>query len=237
MTDYLEELLSRLSWPQEEEQEAGWQSLPAISLPAWRWDGAEIPEADGAGQPDGAGPSQLPGLEESDGLSPDWLMEARALSAGNGEGDAPARGGTWEALAGEERTWSETLDQDSPVNDGAGTQTGAEEDAEAAQQALTDQIQSRRRPALLERALQLERTVGRAGDLIAQRQGGARSVSLAVPGRPGALGEGAMDSGRAESGMGSVGAGEGLSHTDQARLVDQAFQRDSRRYDRGFSLY
>ncbi len=77
------------------------------------------------------------------------------------------------------------------------------------------------RPALLKRAERLERMVQQA-----QREGGAvRSTGMS---------EGGMDlphrAGRQPGGWPERGE-------DHAAAVDRAFQRDSRRYDQGFSLY
>ena len=77
------------------------------------------------------------------------------------------------------------------------------------------------RPALLEQAERLERTVGQArGGAAAVRSARVETGELTTPGRAGRRPWGWSERGE-----------------DPAAAVDRAFQRDSRRYDQGFALY
>ena len=100
---------------------------------------------------------------------------------------------------------------------------------------LLEQIRSWRRPALLQQAQDLERQAGQALALAQDRRSRVLAPALTLPSRGQAsfssqTGEGS--GGRQNSGGAAWTGGE-----EQARLIDRAFQRDSRRYDRGFSLY
>lgn len=88
-------------------------------------------------------------------------------------------------------------------------------------------------PALLEQLRQFDRTQASL-DALNHSQGGG-SLTSRVPGRlpdtgtqydPASLGDSPL-----------AAAAAAAREEDQARAVDRAFQRDSRRYDRGFSLY
>lgn len=88
-------------------------------------------------------------------------------------------------------------------------------------------------PALLEQLRQFDRTQASL-DALSRSQGGG-SLTSRTSGRlpetgtqydPASLGDSPL-----------AAAAAAAREEDQARAVDRAFQRDSRRYDRGFSLY
>lgn len=88
-------------------------------------------------------------------------------------------------------------------------------------------------PALLEQLRQFDRTQASL-DALSRSQGGG-SLAARTSGRlpdtgtqydPASLGDSPL-----------AAAAAAAREEDQARAVDRAFQRDSRRYDRGFSLY
>lgn len=88
-------------------------------------------------------------------------------------------------------------------------------------------------PALLEQLRQFDRTQASL-DALSRSQGGS-SLTSRTSGRlpetgtqydPASLGDSPL-----------AAAAAAAREEDQARAVDRAFQRDSRRYDRGFSLY
>lgn len=217
MTDYLEELLDLL--PQEDEEDAAeiWETQ-AASLP--------LPKALEAEAPEGA-----PELPER--------MAAETMDTGEG-GE-----GSWQ-----EREPAPVLDtalnQEVSLSDSSGEMkqafvSGGErpvmgEDGPAETGAvLLEQVRSRNRPVLLRQAQDLERQVVQAQALAQDRRSRSLASALAIPSR-----------GQASSPFRTAersGGGQPISRDswpggeNPARLVDRAFQRDSRRYDRGFSLY
>ena len=216
MRDYLEELLDLLT--QEDEEAAGvWETQTASLI---------LPKALEAEALEGA-------LELPEGVT--------VGDAGSGESG--------------ERLWLErelvpgldtTLDQDAALSDSAGKldealASGGErpvmgEDGPAeAGAVLLEQIRSRRRPALLQQAQDLERQAGQALALAQDRRSRVLAPALTLPSR----GQASFPSQTAEENGGgqSTGGAALPDGEDQARLIDRAFQRDSRRYDRGFSLY
>ena len=216
MRDYLEELLDLLT--QEDEEAAGVWETQAVSLILPKALEAEAPERalelpEGVTVGDaGSGESgERPWLERElvPGLdtAPD---QNAALSDSPGELD--------EALAsGGERP---VMGEDGPAETGA---------------VLLEQIRSRSRPALLQQAQDLERQAGQAQALVQDRRSRSLASALALPSR----GQASFPSQMAEGNGGGQNAGGTAwpGGEDQARLIDRAFQRDSRRYDRGFSLY
>ena len=100
---------------------------------------------------------------------------------------------------------------------------------------LLEQVRSRRRPVLLQQAQDLERQAGQAQALAQDRRSRSLAPALTLPSR----GQASFPSQTAEGNGGGQSAGGAAwpGGEDQARLIDRAFQRDSRRYDRGFSLY
>ena len=217
MRDYLEELLDLLTQEDEEEAAGVWETQTASLI---------LPKALEAEAPEGA-------LELPEGVT--------VGDAGSGESG--------------ERLWLErelvpgldtTLDQDAALSDSAGEldealASGGErpvmgEDGPAeAGAVLLEQIRSRRRPALLQQAQDLERQAGQALALAQDRRSRVLAPALTLPSR----GQASFPSQTAEENGGgqSTGGAAWPDGEDQARLIDRAFQRDSRRYDRGFSLY
>ena len=217
MRDYLEELLDLLTQEDEEEAAGVWETQ-AVSLILPKALEAEAPERElelpegvTAGDAGSGESGERPWLERElvPGLDTALDQDA-ALSDSTGELD--------EALAsGGERP---VMGEDGPAEAGA---------------VLLEQIRSRRRPALLQQAQELERQAGQAQALAQNRQSRSLAPALTRPSR----GQASFSS---QTGEGSGGGqnSSGAAWTggeEQARLIDRAFQRDSRRYDRGFSLY
>lgn len=229
MRDYLEELLDLLT--QEDEEAAGvWETQTASLI---------LPEALEAEAPEGA-------LEVPEG------MAAKGVSSGDG-GDRPwleREPAPEPALDLEEIETvpglDAALDQDAAISDspseldralasgGERPVIGEDGPAEAGA-VLLEQIRSRRRPALLQQAQELERQAGQAQALAQNRRSRSLAPALALPSR----GQASFPSQTAEGNGGGQSAGGAAwpGGEDQVRLIDRAFQRDSRRYDRGFSLY
>ena len=230
MRDYLEELLDLLTQEDEEEAAGVWKTQTASlilpkALEVEAPEGAlEVPEGVAAGEADsGKGgerlrlerepaPEPTLDLEEIEtvpGLDAALDQEA-ALSGSPGELD--------EALAsGGERP---VVGEDGPAEAGA---------------VLLEQVRSQRRPVLLQQAQNLERQAGQAQALAQDRRSRSLASALALPSR----GQVPFPSQTAEGNGGGQSAGGAAlpGGEDQVRLIDRAFQRDSRRYDRGFSLY
>ena len=100
---------------------------------------------------------------------------------------------------------------------------------------LLEQVRSRKRPVLLQQAQELERQAGQAQALAQNRPSRSLAPALTRPSR----GQASFSSQTGEGSGGGQNSG-GAAWTggeEQARLIDRAFQRDSHRYDRGFSLY
>lgn len=217
MRDYLEELLDLLTQEDEEEAAGVWETqtasliLPEV-LEAEAPEGAlEVPEEVAAGDTGSGESGERPWLERELVPGLDTALDQNAaLSDSPGELD--------EALAsGGERP---VMGEDGPAEAGA---------------VLLEQIRSRRRPALLQQAQDLERQAGQALALAQDRRSRVLAPALTLPSR----GQASFPSQTAEENGGGQSAGRAAlpDGEDQARLIDRAFQRDSRRYDRGFSLY
>ena len=230
MRDYLEELLDLLTQEDEEEAADVWEAQTASLI---------LPKALEAEAPEGA-------LELPEG------MAAKGVSSGDG-GDRPwleREPAPETALDLEEiETVPEldaALDQDAALSGSPGEldealASGGErpvvgEDGPAeAGAVLLEQVRSRRRPVLLQQAQNLERQAGQAQALAQDRRSRSLASALALPSR----GQVPFPSQTAEGNGGGQSAGGAAwpGGEDQVRLIDRAFQRDSRRYDRGFSLY
>lgn len=230
MRDYLEELLDLLTQEDEEEAADVWEAQTASLI---------LPKALEAEAPEGA-------LELPEG------MAAKGVSSGDG-GDRPwleREPAPEPALDLEEiETVPEldaALDQDAALSDSTGELDGAlasggerpvmgADGPAGAGAVLLEQIRSRRRPALLQQAQDLERQAGQALALAQDRRSRVLAPALTLPSR----GQASFPSQTAEGNGGGRSAGGAAwpGGEDQARLIDRAFQRDSRRYDRGFSLY
>lgn len=216
MRDYLEELLDLLT--QEDEEDAGVWETQAVSLilpkalEAEVPEGAlELPEGVAAGDTDSGEGVERPWLEREPMPVLDAALDQEAaLSGSPGELDGAFASGGERPVVGE----------DGPAEAGA---------------VLLEQVRSRRRPVLLQQAQNLERQAGQAQALAQDRRSRALTSALALPSRV----QGSFSSQTAErSGVWQSARGTAWpGGEDQARLIDRAFQRDSRRYDRGFSLY
>ena len=229
MRDYLEELLDLLT--QEDEEAAGvWETQTASlilpkALEAEAPEGAlEVPEGVAAGEADSGKGGERLRLEREPAPEPTLDLEEietvpgldAALDQEAAIPDSP--GELDEALAsGGERP---AMGEDGPTEAGA---------------VLLEQIRSRRRPVLLQQAQDLERQAGQVQALAQDRRSRSLAPALALPSR----GQASFPSQMAEGNGGGQNAGGTAwpGGEDQARLIDRAFQRDSRRYDRGFSLY
>lgn len=217
MRDYLEELLDLLTQEDEEEAAGVWETQTASlilpkALEAEALERAlELPEGMAAGDADSGKGGERPWLERE--LVPELdaaLDQEAALSDSTGELDEALSSGGERPVIGE----------DGPAEAGA---------------VLLEQIRSRRRPALLQQAQDLERQAGQALALAQDRRSRVLAPALTLPSR----GQASFPSQTAEENGGgqSTGGAALPDGEDQARLIDRAFQRDSRRYDRGFSLY
>lgn len=216
MRDYLEELLDLLT--QEDEEAAGVCETQVVSLILPKALEAEaperaleLPEGVAAGDTGSGESGERPWLERElvPGLDTALDQDA-ALSDSTGELD--------EALAsGGERP---VMGEDGPTEAGV---------------VLLEQVRNRERPVLLQQAQALERRAAQAQALTQDRRSRALTSALALPSRV----QGSFSSQTAErSGVWQSARGTAWpGGEDQARLIDRAFQRDSRRYDRGFSLY
>ena len=230
MRDYLEELLDLLTQEDEEEAADVWETQTASLI---------LPKALEAEAPEGA-------LELPEG------MAAKGVSSGDG-GDRPwleREPAPEPALDLEEMETvpglDAALDQDAAISDspseldralasgGERPVMGADGPAEAGA-VLLEQVRSRSRPALLQQAQDLERQAGQALALAQDRRSRVLAPALTLPSR----GQASFPSQTAEGNGGGQSAGGAAwpGGEDQVRLIDRAFQRDSRRYDRGFSLY
>lgn len=217
MRDYLEELLDLLTQEDEEEAAGVWKTQTASlilpkALEAEAPERAlELPEGVAAGDTGSGESGERPWLERElvPGLDTALDQDA-ALSDSTGELD--------EALAsGGERP---VMGEDGPTEAGV---------------VLLEQVRNRERPVLLQQAQALERRAAQAQALTQDRRSRALTSALALPSRV----QGSFSSQTAErSGVWQSARGTAWpGGEDQARLIDRAFQRDSRRYDRGFSLY
>lgn len=230
MRDYLEELLDLLTQEDEEEAAGVWETQTASLI---------LPKALEAEAPEGA-------LELPEG------MAAKGVSSGDG-GDRPwleREPAPETALDLEEIETvpglDAALDQDAAISDSPSELDGAlasggerpvvgEDGPAEAGAVLLEQVRSRRRPVLLQQAQDLERQAGQAQALAQDRRSRSLASALALPSR----GQDYFPSQTAGGNGGGQSAGGAAwpGGEDQVRLIDRAFQRDSRRYDRGFSLY
>ena len=216
MRDYLEELLDLLT--QEDEEAAGVWETQTVSLilpkalEAEAPEGAlELPEGVAAGDADSGEGVERPWLEREPMPVLDTALDQEAAILDSpGEPDGAFASGGERPVVGE----------DGPAEAGA---------------VLLEQVRSRRRPVLLQQAQNLERQAGQAQALAQDRRSRSLASALALPSR----GQVPFPSQTAEGNGGGQNAGGTAwpGGEDQVRLIDRAFQRDSRRYDRGFSLY
>lgn len=230
MRDYLEELLDLLTQEDEEEAAGVWETQTASlilpkALEVEAPEGAlEVPEGMAAGDADSGKGGEWLRLEREPAPEPTLDLEEIETVPGL---DA-------------------ALDQDAAISDspseldralasgGERPVMGADGPAEAGA-VLLEQVRSRRRPVLLQQAQDLERQAGQAQALAQDRRSRALASALTFPSR----GQASFPSQTAEGNGGGQSAGGAAwpGGEDQVRLIDRVFQRDSRRYDRGFSLY
>ena len=216
MRDYLEELLDLLT--QEDEEAAGVWETQTVSLilpkalEAEVPEGAlELPEGVAAGDADSGEGVERPWLKrESVPVLDAALDQDAALLDSTGELDGAFASGGERPVVGE----------DGPTEAGV---------------VLLEQVRNRERPVLLQQAQALERRAAQAQALTQDRRSRALTPVWAIPlrGQSSFPSQTAERSGVWQSARGTAWPGG----EDQARLIDRAFQRDSRRYDRGFSLY
>ena len=203
MTDYLEELLDQL-----EEEEAG-TAAPEGQAPAW----AESPGCAALWEEELTGHSPVSDRAEAvrrealGVLDPSGEMETTFL---------PGPSEIWAAAWGP--VPPEMAAPDAYVPGFQETAAWTVPQLDALEEAAGKELE---RPALLEQAERLERTVGQArGGAAAVRSARVETGELTTPGRAGRRPWGWSERGE-----------------DPAAAVDRAFQRDSRRYDQGFALY
>lgn len=230
MRDYLEELLDLLTQEDEEEAAGVWKTQTASlilpkALEVEAPEGAlEVPEGMAAGDADSGKGGERLRLEREPALEPALdLEEIETVPGLDGALDQEA------ALSDSTEELDEAL-----AYGGERPVMGEDGPAEAGA-VLLEQIRSRRRPVLLQQAQDLERQAGQAQALAQDRRSRSLAPALALPSR----GQAPFPSQMAEGNGGGQNAGGTAwpGGEDQARLIDRAFQRDSRRYDRGFSLY
>ena len=246
MRDYLEELLDLLT--QEDEEAADVWEAEAASLILPKTLDAEAPEGvlsvpEGALElPEGMAAEEAGSDEGGErfwtGREP--LLEP-ALELGEAEFEETEREET-EIVPG----LNGTLDQEAALPDAPGELDEAfasggkrpvmrENGPAEANTVLLEQARSRKRPVLLQQAQDLERQAVQAQALAQDRWSRTLASALTLPSR----GQTSFPS-QTTAGSGGGQNTDGMVwpvREDQARLIDRAFQRDSRRYDRGFSLY
>lgn len=241
MRDYLEELLDLLT--QEDEEAADVWEAEAASLILPKTLDAEAPEGV-LSVPEGA--LELPeGMAAEEAGSDEggerfWTGREPALEPALEFGDTEFE--ETEIVPGLDGT----LDQEAALPDAPGELDEAfasgrkrpvmrEDGSAEAATVLLEQARSRKRPVLLQQAQDLERQAVQAQALAQDRWSRTLASALTLPSR-------GQTSFPSQTTAGS-GGGQNTDGTvwpvreDQARLIDRAFQRDSRRYDRGFSLY
>ena len=229
MRDYLEELLDLLT--QEDEEAAGvWETQTASLI---------LPEALEAEAPEGA--LEVPegmaakGVSSGDGGDRPWLEREPAPEPALDLEEIETVPGLDGALDQEAALSDSTEELDEALAYGGERPVMGEDGPAEAGAVLLEQIRSRRWPALLQQAQDLERQAGQAQALAQDRRSRSLASALALPSR----GQVPFPSQTAEGNGGGQSAGGAAwpGGEDQVRLIDRAFQRDSRRYDRGFSLY
>ena len=230
MRDYLEELLDLLTQEDEEEAAGVWETQTASlilpkALEAEAPEGAlEVPEGMAAGDADSGKGGERLRLEREPALEPALdLEEIETVPGLDGALDQEA------ALS------DSTEELDGALASGGERPVVGEDGPAEAGAVLLEQVRSRRRPVLLQQAQNLERQAGQAQALAQDRRSRSLASALALPSR----GQVPFPSQTAEGNGGGQSAGGAAwpGGEDQVRLIDRAFQRDSRRYDRGFSLY
>ena len=241
MRDYLEELLDLLT--QEDEEAADVWEAEAASLILPKTLDAEAPEGvlcvpEGALElPEGRAAEEAGSDEGGERF---WTGREPALEPALEFGDTEFE--ETEIVPGLDGT----LDQEAALPDAPGELDEAfasgrkrpvmrEDGSAEAATVLLEQARSRKRPVLLQQAQDLERQAVQAQALAQDRWSRTLASALTLPSR----GQTSFPS-QTTAGSGGGQNTDGMVwpvREDQARLIDRAFQRDSRRYDRGFSLY
>lgn len=230
MRDYLEELLDLLTQEDEEEAAGVWETQTASlilpkALEAEAPEGAlELPEGVATGEADSGKGGDRPWLEREPAPEPALdLEEIETVPELDAALDQEA------AILDFREALEETFAS------GGGRTDLWEDGLWETDAVLLEQVRSRRRPALLQQAQKLEQQAGQALALAQDRRSRSLASALALPSR----GQVPFPSQTAEGNGGGQSAGGAAwpGGEDQVRLIDRAFQRDSRRYDRGFSLY
>ena len=230
MRDYLEELLDLLTQEDDEEAAGVWETQTASlilpkALEAEAPEGAlEVPEGMAAGDADSGKGGERLRLEREPAPEPTLdLEEIETVPGLDGALDQEA------AILDFREALEETFAS------GGGRTDLWEDGLWETDAVLLEQARSRRRPALLQQAQKLEQQTGQAQALAQDRRSRSLASALALPSR----GQVPFPSQTAEGNGGGQSAGGAAwpGGEDQVRLIDRAFQRDSRRYDRGFSLY
>lgn len=230
MRDYLEELLDLLTQEDEEEAADVWETQTASLI---------LPKALEAEAPEGA--LELPegmaakGVSSGDGGDRPWLEREPAPEPALDLEEIETVPGLDGALDQEAALSDSTEELDEALAYGGERPVMGEDGPAEAGAVLLEQIRSRRRPVLLQQAQKLEQQTGQAQALVQDRRSRSLASALALPSR----GQVPFPSQTAEGNGGGQSAGGAAwpGGEDQVRLIDRAFQRDSRRYDRGFSLY
>ena len=230
MRDYLEELLDLLTQEDEEEAAGVWKTQTASLI---------LPKVLEVEAPEGA--LELPegmaakGVSSGDGGDRPWLEREPAPEPTLDLEEIETVPGLDGALDQEAALLDSTEELDEALAYGGERPVMGEDGPAEAGAVLPEQIRSRRRPVLLQQAQDLERQAGQALALVQDRRSRSLASALALPSR----GQVPFPSQTAEGNGGgqSAGGAAWLGGEDQVRLIDRAFQRDSRRYDRGFSLY
>lgn len=230
MRDYLEELLDLLTQEAEEEAADVWEAQTASLI---------LPKALEAEAPEGA--LELPegmaakGVSSGDGGDRPWLEREPAPEPALDLEEIETVPELDAALDQEAALSDSTEELDEALAYGGERPVMGEDGPAEAGAVLLEQIRSRRRPVLLQQAQDLERQAGQALALAQDRRSRALASALTFPSR----GQASFPSQTAAGNGGGQSAGGAAwpGGEDQVRLIDRAFQRDSRRYDRGFSLY
>ena len=230
MRDYLEELLDLLTQEDEEEAADVWETQTASLI---------LPKALEAEAPEGA--LELPegmaakGVSSGDGGDRPWLEREPAPEPALDLEEIETVPGLDGALDQEAAIPDSPGELDETLASGGERPVMGEDGPAEAGAVLLEQIRSRSRPALLQQAQDLERQAGQALALAQDRRSRALAPALTLPSR----GQASFPSQTAAGNGGGQSAGGAAwpGGEDQVRLIDRAFQRDSRRYDRGFSLY
>lgn len=234
MTNDLDRLLEQVVDALEDSGEGLWQpDLNALVLPALEQKSSQTEDITSQTEDRFLKQSATMDLTQTDGDGFGFLpafspFSADSLSIEGWETDrsTPAPGKNWTGQ--EVELGQETLPWTEPVWEGE--RTAAEQRSMETAKAETTAAS----PALLEQLQALEATQASAEALSRSQAIDSGRSSRSLPGQEGGVVR--YD----PASLGNVpmaAAAAAAQEEDRARAVDRAFQRDSRRYDRGFSLY